>query len=209
MGGESVANKTENFLFDAIIPRVERIGWLLALVGLVAKYYLFATADTLLIVGVGTLATAYFLQAYAPHSAALASPEMAEAGFFSEQQAISPPFLSIVATKVIGIGSAPTLLGILFKLLFWKGATSMLLVGVFSLFIALALLANGGQFSRKGFIILTLGVGAIITPTEILVRQFYRDDPALVEKMIFQHQHPHDKAAQAEITRLLAVRHHR
>jgi len=202
-----MADATGNFLYDDVLPRVERIGWLLAITGLASKYYFFAKADILLIVGIGTLAVVYFLQAYAPNPAALATSNQEANNSFPKQEITTPPpFLGFVATKVLGIGSAPTLLGILFKLLFWKGATAMLLAGISSLLIALALLASTGQLSRKGFLITILGISSLLIPTETLVRQFYRDDPALVEKMIFQHQHPRDKAVRAEITRLLAAR---
>ncbi|MGI4762790.1 MAG: hypothetical protein ACRYF0_18915 [Janthinobacterium lividum] len=205
-----MADVTGNFLYDDVLPRVEQIGWLLSITGLVSKYYLFAKADIMLIVGIGTLAVVYFLQAYAPISAALGS-ELEGNSSFSEQAArgIQPPFLGVVASKVIGIGGATTLLGVLSKLVFWKGATPVLLVGSLSLIIALVILASVGQFSRKGFIIATLGVILLFIPTETLIRTFYRDDPALVEKMIFQHQHPRDKAAQAEIARLLSARRNR
>lgn len=205
-----MTDATGNFLYDGVLPRVERFGWVLALTGLVSKYYLFAKADTLLMVGIGTLAVVYFLQAYAPNPTTLVTPNLEEDSVFLKQTTTSPPsFLAFVATKVIGIGSAPTLLGILFKLLFWKGATSMLLVGIFSLLIALILLASTGQFSRKGLIIATLGIGSLLIPTETLVRQFYRDDPALVEKMIVQLYHPSDKAATAEVQRLVRARRNR
>ena len=52
-----------------------------------------------------------------------------------------------------------------------------------------------------------LGALAWAVPTETMVRQFYRDDSVLVEKMIYQHQHPGDKAATAEVLRLLHARH--
>lgn len=206
-----MAEASGNFLYDDVLPRVERIGWLLAITGLVSKYYLFAKADMLLMVGIGTLAVVYFLQTYAPVPTVPATPKLEETSFYLRQGAtrLPPPFLGVVATKVISLSSALVLLGILSKLMFWKGATTLLLVGSFSSLIALALLSSVSQFSRIGFTIAILGISLLIIPTETLVRTFYRDDPALVGKMIFQHHHPEDKAAAAEVLRLLHARHSR
>jgi len=89
------------------------------------------------------------------------------------------------------MGAAITLIGMLFKLLFWQGATNLLLVGTGSLVLALLLLASVGQFSRKGFTIVVLGISLLFVSTETLIRTRYHGDPALAEKVILQQHHPH------------------
>jgi hypothetical protein len=206
-----MADNQQNFLYDIVLPRVEQVSLLVAVLGLALKYLLLPAGNMLLMVGIGTLAVVYSLQVYSPNSNTFTTAPIEEPGNSVEYTGAveQPPFLAVVADKVVGIGAAVTLIGLLFSLLFWKGGHNLLLVGSGSLVLALVLLANIGQFSRKGFVIAVLGVGMLLTSTEALVRIFYRDDPALVEKMIYQQQHPDDKAAAAEVQRLLQVRHNR
>jgi type IV secretory pathway TrbD component len=84
-----------------------------------------------------------------------------------------------------------------------------LLMGVPILLVTTSLKWAAGQVARPILIIAALGLFIWAVPTEPLVRTFYRDDPALVEKMIYQQQHPGDKAAAAEVQRLLQARHNR
>jgi hypothetical protein len=138
--------------------------------------------------GVNTLAVVYFLQAFSPNPTALTTAPLEETGDFSEPGGAdaSPVFAGLLGAKVVGMGAAITLTGILFKLLFWQGATNLLLVGTGSLVLALLLLASVGQFSRKGFTIAVLGVSLLFVSTETLIRARYHGDPALAEKVILQ-----------------------
>jgi hypothetical protein len=206
-----MADKQQNFLYDVVLPRVEQVSLPVAVLGLALKYLLLPAGDVVLMVGISTLAVVYFLQVYSPNSNTFTTAPIEETGnsFEYTGAAEPPPFLAVVADKVVGQGMAVTLIGLLFSLLFWKGGRNLLVVGSGSLVLALILLANVGQFSRKGFVIAVLGIGMLLTPAEALVRIFYRDDPALVKKMIYQQQHPGDKAAAAEVQRLLQARHNR
>jgi hypothetical protein len=206
-----MADIKRNFLYDDVLPRVEQLSWFVAFLGLTLKYLILPAGSMLLMVGTSTLAVVYFLQVFSPNSATLTTEPVEEAGNSIEYTGAAepPPFQGVVVAKVVGQGIAIILIGTLFKLLFWKGATNLLLIGVGSLVLALVMLASVGQFSRKGFAIAVLGIGMLLTPTETLVWVFYRDDPALVEKMIHQQHHPGDKAATAEVQRLLQARHNR
>jgi hypothetical protein len=65
------------------------------------------------------------------------------------------------------------------------------------------------KLSREALLFTALGSILLLIPTDDIASQFYRDDPSLVEKMIFQQQHPHNRAAKAEVLRLLQARHGR
>lgn len=168
-----MADATGNFLYDNVLPRVERISWLVEGVGLLLRYFLVSKGDLPLMVSLSTLAALYFLQAF--------SPEIEESG----------PDLYISYTPVVErvtllrksqyIASALTLLGVLFKLLFWQGQAELLLIGVPILLVTTSLKWAAGQVARPILIIAALGLFIWAVPTEPLMRIFYRDDPALVE----------------------------
>ena len=197
-----MADVTGNFLYDNVLPRVERIGWPVTAIGLLMKYCLVSKGeDQLLMVGLSTVAIVYFLRAFAPETEELGPELYIDYTPTAEQVTLLRKFQYIA--------SALTLVGILFKLLFWEGQAELLSVGVIILIVTTSLKWAAGRLTRPLLLIAALGLVTWVVPTATLVRQFYRDDPALVEKMIFQHQHPRDKAARAEIARLLAARRNR
>lgn len=196
-----MAEATGNFLYDEVLPRVERLCWLVAGIGLIFRCCLLRGNSTLLMVGLGGLAIVYFLRAFAPETEET-GPEL----FVSYTPVTESSNLLRI---LLYIASAITLIGILFKLLFWKEQAALLPLGVATLLVTGSLRWAAGQLARPLLIISALGLLTWLVPTETLVRQFYRDEPALVEKMIFQHQHPDDKAATAEVQRLLQARRNR
>ena len=54
------------FLYDILLPKLEAIALAIAVAGLALKLNLINTGNTLLIVGLTTLSTVYFLRAFAP-----------------------------------------------------------------------------------------------------------------------------------------------
>ncbi|MDJ0366967.1 hypothetical protein QMK33_17590 [Hymenobacter sp. H14-R3] len=191
---------TGNFLYDAVLPRIEQICWPIAGLGLVYRYCLLRGNDTMLMVALGTLATVYFLRAFEP------SDELAETGpplNFNYEPVVTTPNL---LQQFQGISSGGPLMGILFKLLFWEGATMSLLLSVPIVVTVVAWRLANGSLTRPAIVIAGLRISAWAYPTEIMVRQFYRDDPDLVEKTLYQVQHPNDRAATAEVHRLLQKR---
>jgi hypothetical protein len=197
-----MAETTRNFLYDDVLPRVERIGWAVAVIGLLMKYFLFSKGeDQLLMVGLSTVAIVYFLRAFAPET------EESGPDIYSVYVPISEQVTLL--RKFQYIASALTLLGILLKFLFWEGQAELLSVGVIILLVTISLKWASGQLTRSFLLIAALGLVTWVVPTDTLARQFYRDDPALVEKMIFHHYHPGDKAATNEMWRLLNARRNR
>jgi hypothetical protein len=196
-----MADATGNFLYDDVLPRVERISWLVAGIGLAFRYFLLRDASTLLIVGLGTIAVVYFLQAF--------SPEIEESGpelFIAYAPVSESPSL---LRKFQYVASTLTVIGILFKLLFWEGQAELLMVGVLTLLVTISFKWAAGQLARPILLIAAMGLLTWAVPIDALVRQFYRDDPVLVAKMLFQQHHPGDKAATAEVLSLLHARRNR
>ena len=196
-----MAAATGIFLYDEVLPRVERLHWLVASIGLVFRYLLLRGSSTLLMVGLGGLATVYLLRAFAPETEESGPDLLVSYAPVSE----SPNSLHIFQY----IASALTIVGILFKLLFWEYQAALLSIGVSVLLVTISLRWATGRLAHSSIVIGALGLFTWLVPTETLVRQFYRDDPALVEKMLFQHRHPNDKAAMAEVLRLLNAQHNR
>lgn len=196
-----MAEARKNLLYDKVLPRVERLCWLLAAVGLAACYSPLRGGSTLLIIGLGGLAGVYFLRAFEPEIDE-SGPELAVA--------YAPVSESLgLRRKFQHIAGALTLVGILFKLLLWKGQGELLLAGVPFLVVTISLQWASGQFVRSILFVAAIGLLTWAIPVETFIHLFHRDDPALVEKMIFQHRHPNDKAAADEVRHLLAARRHR
>lgn len=187
-----MAHVQHRLLYDRLLPRLEHVSLPLAALGLTLSYFPFPGGNVLLALGVNTLAIVYFLQAFSPNPTALTTAPVEEASDFFEPTEIdaAPVLAGLIGAKVLGMGAAITLIGMLFKLLFWQGATNLLLVGTGSLVLALLLLASIGQFSRKGFTIVVLGSSLLFVSTETLIRTRYHGDPALAEKVILQQHHP-------------------
>lgn len=182
----------QSFLYDKLLPRLEQVSWPLAAIGLALAYFPFPGGSLLLTLGVYILATVYFLQTFSPNPTVLTTAPVEETGdFFEPNGAGAPPaFIGLVASKVVGTGSAIALIGLLFKLLFWKGADNLLLAGAGSLILALVLLAGVGQFSRRGFTIAVLSSSLLFVSTETLIQVRYHDDPALAAKVLLQYHYP-------------------
>ena len=172
----------------------EGIAWGETLLGLLLKWNLAIGGNILLLLGLSSLALIYFMRAFLPTAA---QPEQAapapKADFMG--QAVLP--------KVAGIASAIVFIGTSFKLLNLPGNLNLLLVGTGTLLIVVMLLALQRQVSRPALVTGALGIFMLLLPDELLIRQFHRDDPVLVEKMIYQLHHPHDPAANAAVRQYL------
>lgn len=107
--------------------------------------------------------------------------------------------LKSILLKLLNISAAVVLVGILYKLLFFPGSRPLLLTGTVTLAIAAGLLAPTDNLAKKHALVLVLGLATWATDSETLVRQFHRDDPVLVEKLIFSLHHPYDKAAAEDL----------
>lgn len=184
----------------------EGVAWGETLLGLLLKWNLAIGGNILVLLGLSSLSLIYFMRAFLPAPAQLSAPT--DPGHSSPELAASKAdFLGqAVLPKVIGIASAVVFVGISFKLLNLPGNLNLLLAGTASLGIVVGLLALRRQVSRTALVVGALGVMMILLPDELLIRQFHRDDPVLVEKMIYQLHHPHDPAANAAVRQYLQQR---
>ncbi|OGX90535.1 GldL-related protein [Hymenobacter coccineus] len=169
---------------------VEKIAWPAALLGLAAKWALVPAGSYLLLLGLGALATVYFLRSYWPATSAA-----------GEAPATAATFLDDYLRKVTGISAAVTLVGTLFKLLNWSSGNTMLVVGVATMALVVVLSAFRQYLSWFAVAIAAVGGLALYVPSETLIRQFHRNDPALVEKLVYQLHHPRDRAAADAVQR--------
>ncbi len=103
---------------------------------------------------------------------------------------------------------AVTLIGVLFKVIFFPGSITLLQVGVSILLVATLTQLAVGNLVRRAAAVLILGITAWATPVETLVRQSYRHNPALLEKALYALKHPEDRAAAEEVRRLRKPQRH-
>jgi hypothetical protein len=197
------ASAPKSFLFDSLLPRVEWLAWLLASAGIVLAWFAVPRANVFLVLGFHTLAVVYFLDAFAPRAKAIANST-----YYEEENTQNKSFLiERVVPQIQAQAMAFTSIGILFKLLFWAGANAFLLTGTLALGIVVAVQLYTNRLSRKVLLIASLGAIIAYIPSDELVRQFYRHDPVLTEKMLYHLHHPEDRAAAEEVERLPRVRH--
>jgi hypothetical protein len=188
-------------LFDLILPRVEVAAWLLAVLGVIAKWNLLASSGPLLVIGMLTLSSVFFLQAFAPRSNpdAFAQEAHQRAGktspYFTVTDMTRNFFFDAAIPMIVGISMAVAITGILFKLLFLPGSQPLLTVGAATIVLGTILVGLRRQLDRRTLVVGALGTFMLCVPSEALIQQFHRNDPVLVEKMIYQLHHPHDPAA--------------
>jgi hypothetical protein len=175
-----------SFMHDVVLPKVEIYGWLLAILGFLGYWNQLVAGALLLELGLGTLALTYFLRAFEPTTAFHSRPDFAVAP--RPQTLVAPDgsfYYDIVLPKVAMQGSAVTLLGTLFKLLFGAGTIMLVVLPQ----------ALRQQLNRRALAICALGGLMLYVPSATFVRQFHHNDPVLAEKIIFQLHHPRDQAA--------------
>ena len=189
---------SKNLLFDTLLPRVEWFAWLLASAGVVLAYFSYPRANIFIFLGFSTLATIYFLDAFAPRTHLIDS--------FSYQEEITTQDKSFLVDRVVpqlqAQAMVATLVGIQFKLLFRPGSHTLLFVGTAILAVVVAIQLYANRFPRKILVIAVLGALVAYLPSDELVRQFYRHDPVRTEKMLYQLHHPDNEVAAREVPRL-------
>lgn len=201
----------KNFVYDRLLPKLDLVFVSCCASGWILLWNQISGGDIFCIVGLGGLAEVYFLRAFEP-------PKIYDEVNFPQQyfnRASTCPntkqqsfFLDSLAPKVMYISSACVLIGILFKLMFWKGAQTQLLAGMLPLAIFTIVLALNQRMNRRALVIAVLGGLMLSISTDDLMRQLYRDDPRLVELMVYQNHHPYDQAAQdAYAKRMREYRH--
>jgi hypothetical protein len=199
----------KSFLYDTLLPKIEIISLLVAILGFAFKCGLVKGGDIMLLVGLSNLSIVYFLRAFAP--LALITDEVnfptqsiGRNGIgFSPTSAEPSFFLDILFPKVVNLNGAVVFMGVLFKLMNWRGGTEYLIVGVLGMLFVVLFSAFKQRINVRA---LTLGVisGIVLfVSPKFLIQQFHRDDSVLVEKMIYQLEHPRDRAAGEDVRQYL------
>ncbi len=188
------------------LDTVEKIAWPLAILGFAAKWALVSAGNYLLLAGLGSLSVVYFLRSYWPGASA-AQPQPGTAGqrrrLRSAEGHGGADFLDDYLRKITGISTAVILMGVLFKLMSWSSGATLLVVGVATMVLAICIAAFKQRLNWFALAIAALGGIMLYVPSETVVRQFHRDDPVLAEKMVYQIQHPSDRAAAADVQQYL------
>jgi len=205
---------TVSFLYDILLPRVEKLGLLVTVLGVLAALTLVGRYETLLIVGLGTLGLTSFLNTYKPRVLATTDGPYFEpiTGQNQFSNSSNPPsfLLDSLCPKLIGISGAFILVGTLFKLMLWSGGANMLLVGTGIMLIFVLLMALNQRINMRSVVLAAIGIVMFTVSEETLMRQLHRDDPQLVELIVYQLHYPHDRAAaQAVRMRMNQMRHRR
>ena len=182
----------------------------MGLLGLAAKWALVPAGNYLLVPGLGALGVVYYLRSHWPAAfiAGSGMPVQPSPGARGRSlRAGDPdkqsPFLNDYLREVRGISAAVTFIGILFKLMNWGNGNTMLMVGVVTMSVMVVISAFGQRLNRFAVAIAALGGLALYMPSETLIRQFRRDDPGLVEKLVYQLHHPRDRTAAADVQQYL------
>ena len=162
----------------------------------------------MVMVGLGGLAIVYFLLAFKPYELA-ESTEAINSSYIPAAFVAGEDFITALARYVQAFGSTLTLCGILFKFLFWRGSAFMLPVGTLMLVLAIAWQSSIGALRRQTILVAGLGAFAWLVSTAAILQQRYPDDPALVEKALYQDQHPRDQAATLVVRQAMATWHKR
>ena len=188
-----------HFLYDTLLPKIEIIYGLVIVLAVVLLWNHKKGGNTLCVVGLGGLAVVYYLLAFKPRNSQDAI-NFTRHCFDSEKDTLQintkqSSFLDLLVPKVMYISSAVVLVGVLFKLMFWNGSEVMLLAAVPLLTFFVLAWALNQRVDRRAVIVAVLGGLMLSISSETLMRQLYRDDLQLVEAIVYQIHHPHDRAA--------------
>ena len=190
-----------SFLYDSILPRIEKISLLVTLVGLLLAWTHIGRFEVMLLIGLQTLAITFFLRAFKPRASIpndeLNFPSQYFNDTYAPVESVEMPggWKDLIASKVINIACACVLVGTAFKAEFWNGADFQLMAGEIPLVISIVLLALQQHFERRAVLVAILGGLMLSVSSETLMRQLHSDDPQLVELMVNQLHNPHDRAA--------------
>lgn len=150
------ASEQKYFLYDTLLPKVERLGWLLTVLGLGLHYAVGYRARMVLTVGLLTLAVVYFLSSFAP---AANKNDFINQPYCTTNSGSEKSFLTdVLLPKIQGQAMAVTLVGVLFKVSFFPGSATLLQVGVSILLVTtVTQLAIGSLVRQAATVLITYG----------------------------------------------------
>lgn len=175
---------------------IEKTFVALAIIGLCFKLMLWKGGDFMLVISLSFLSLLYFPAGYF-------QPDATQ----TESRVANTSAATILLKILSGIAFSTLVIGLLFKLLFWKGGSVMLLAGLLTLApILMWAVVSSKSFTapaatavfRRGAVIAVLGIAASLVSTSTLYQVFHRDDPQLVQKWIRMSENPDNPAYRVE-----------
>lgn len=197
-------------MFDVLLPKMAVISLVVAVLGLVAKASLVKGGDIMLLVGLSTLSIVYVLRAF-ERTKLTGTDEVnfpkkylgqGRTKFAATSKEISF-FSDLILPKIVWLSGSVVIIGLLFKLMNWKGANQQLFNGVIGEVIVIICLAFNQRMNLRALILGVIGGFMLFVSPKYLAQQFHRDDPVLVQKMIYQLDHPRDRAAAEDVRQYL------
>ncbi|MBO0358127.1 hypothetical protein J0X19_09245 [Hymenobacter sp. BT186] len=176
---------------------LEKSSVILAGIGLMFNLLLWKGGDFMLIISLTFLSVIYFFGSYFQRAMPV-----------RHGQDITTTSATTALLKIfIGIAFSTMIVGLLFKLLFWKGsfvmltasivATACILLWALVTSKSLTKPSETAVFRRSG-IILSLGIADLLISSSTIYGIFHRNDPQLVEKWTRMSQHPENAAYKAD-----------
>jgi hypothetical protein len=180
-----------------VFSSLEKFSVVLSIIGLTFKLLLWKGGDFILIISLAFLSMVYFLGSY------FQRPILSR----QQQQATTTSAITALLKIFSGTAFSTVIVGLLFRLLFWKGSFVLLTAGMVATicillwaFITSKSLTKPTETAvfRRGTIILGLGIATMLINSSTIYGIFHRDDPQLVEKWTRMSQHPENAAYKAE-----------
>ncbi|MEO8210020.1 MAG: hypothetical protein ABI840_05635 [bacterium] len=189
------------------LSKIEKGAALLFVLGFILRLLFLPFSGQLLIISCGVLAVIYFLS--------VTKNKLNISGLFSDTgEDITGNIFARFALRFAGFGLSTTVIGILFKILFWPNASFFLAVGIGTIIFSYIILRMKVReslpvlFRKLALRIFIIGGVAFIlysTPTIDLFRLFHRDQPEYVEAVKAYWADPKNPELKKEVERLRKI----
>jgi hypothetical protein len=125
---------------------------------------------------------------------------------------------NIGISVVFGWMLSISIIGILFKLMFWPGSAAMLIIGatvsVILAGVAVILFTKSTELLKNYYknlliratVLFTLSMVCLLMPNSVLINHYYSNEPELKELYLKQQENPQDESIQKEIEKYNAKR---
>ncbi len=180
----------------------EKILVCIALLGIIFKIFLLPGGGLLIVISTGILSMLYFFLGLSIFN------NIPLKKMFTEKTFENVSALKIVGSIGFGFSLSTLVIGIMFNIQFWAGATLMLITGLISSFLCFIIILirsdeNKTTFYKNVFIRTAIfglfGLMMFSVPKMTLFEFFHRDQPAYVQAVRNLNADPTNKALQEEL----------
>lgn len=170
------------------------------------KLALLMGGSFLLIIGLGMASLCCIVCAFLPTQVSVTNSVAPSDNYGMNAHQNQPDFfVDFVFPKIIFLSSAVAAVGILFRLMSWQENTNFLIVGGTSLIISSGLMMAKGKMRPYAISLSVACAVLFFVSRKDIVQLFHRNEPALIEKMNYQIDHPKDKAAAEAVRQHLTI----